>query len=220
MADWTTALASEHEKPYYKALFDFIQNEYATKTVYPPKNKIMNATATTPLENVKCVILGQDPYHEPNQAMGLSFSVNKGVNIPPSLKNIYKELNAEFGYYIPNHGDLTKWAKQGVLLLNSTLTVEAGKANFHRGHGWETYTDAIIKIVNQQERPIVYLLWGKAAQEKASLITNPRHLILKTSHPSPYSANAGFLGCGHFKQCNDFLMSCGIAPINWQITDI
>lgn len=217
MPNWDEVLATEHAQPYYKELFDFIQSEYASKTIYPPMDKIMNATALTPLDNVKCVILGQDPYHQPNQAMGLSFSVNKGIPIPRSLQNIYKELNNEYGYYIPNHGDLSSWAEQGVLLLNTTLTVQANQPNSHRGHGWEKYTDAIIRIVNEQDRPIVYLLWGKAAQEKASLITNPRHLVLKTSHPSPYSANAGFLGCGHFKKCNEFLMSCGQAPINWQI---
>lgn len=220
MPNWEDVLASEHAKAYYKDLFDFVQSEYATKTIYPPKDKIMNATALTPLDKVKCVILGQDPYPGANQAMGLAFSVNRDIAIPKSLQNIYKELNMEYGYYIPNHGDLSSWAQQGVLLLNTTLTVQAGSPNSHRNHGWETYTDAIIRAVNEQNRPIVYLLWGKAAQAKAELITNPLHLVLKAPHPSPYSANTGFFGCGHFKKCNEYLMTCGIAPVNWQITDI
>jgi uracil-DNA glycosylase len=217
---WNEALAEEHKKDYYKELFNFVCDECREKTIYPPSDKIMNATALTPLDEVKVVILGQDPYHQPNQAMGLAFSVNKGITIPRSLKNIFKELQDELGCYIPNHGDLTCWAKQGVLLLNSTLTVEHSHPLSHRGHGWEQYTDAIIKAVNEQDRPIVYLLWGKAAQEKATLITNPRHLVLKTSHPSPYAVNYGFFGCGHFAKCNEYLQSCGVTPINWQLENI
>ena len=214
---WTEALAEEHKKPYYKDLYNFIQQEYNTNTVYPPKDKIMMATALTPLENVKCVILGQDPYHGPNQAMGLAFSVNRGVATPPSLRNIYIELNREFGYPIPNHGDLSNWGRQGVLLLNAVLTVRAGSPTSHAGHGWETYTDKIISIVNEQDRPIVFLLWGNYAKAKKSLLNNPKHLILETTHPSPYSASSGFLGCNHFKTANEFLLKNGVKAIDWQI---
>lgn len=220
MNTWYDYLKTEYEKDYYKNLYDFVQQEYAAHTVYPPANQVMNALACTPLDSVKCVILGQDPYPGANQAMGLAFSVNKGIPIPRSLQNIYQELKTEYNYYIPNHGDLSEWTKQGVLLLNTTLTVQAGSPNSHKNHGWETYTNAIIRAVNEQNRPIVYLLWGKAAQAKAELITNPLHLVLKAPHPSPYSAATGFFGCGHFKKCNEFLMTCGIAPVNWQIHDI
>lgn len=220
MSNWTSELAVEHSKPYYKELFDFVENEYNTKTIYPPKDKIMNATALTPLDNVKCVILGQDPYHEPNQAMGLAFSVNKNVAIPRSLQNIYKELHDELGCYIPNNGDLTYWAEQGVLLLNSVLTVQAGKAASHSNHGWEQYTDSILSIVNKQNRPIVYMLWGNFAKSKKPLLTNPNHLILESTHPSPFSAGYGFFGCGHFKKCNDFLLKNNLSPIDWQISNI
>ena len=171
----------------------------------------------TPFDKVKCVIIGQDPYHEPNQAMGLSFSVPDTTPIPPSLQNIYTELNNEFGYPIPNTGNLTKWAKQGVLLLNAVLTVRAHQAASHRNQGWEQYTDAIIKTLNTKETPVVYLLWGAYARNKKTLITNPQHLILEAPHPSPLSAYRGFLGCGHFKKCNEYLVSKGITPIDWQI---
>ena len=177
----------------------------------------MNATKLTPLDQVKCVILGQDPYHEPNQAMGLAFSVNRGVATPKSLINMYKELNAEFGYPIPTHGDLSSWAKQGVLLLNTVLTVRKGEAASHAGHGWETFTDKIISIINEEDRPIVFLLWGKFAKSKEVLLNNPKHLILKTTHPSPFSASYGFLGCNHFKKCNEFLEKNNVSPIDWQI---
>lgn len=217
MSNWNQELAEEYSKPYYKDLYDFVMNEYKTKTIYPPANKIMNATALTPLDNVKCVILGQDPYHQPNQAMGLAFSVNKNVAIPRSLQNIYIELRNEFGYTIPRHGDLSSWAKQGVLLLNSILTVENSKPASHSGHGWEIFTNKIISIVNQQDRPIVFMLWGNFAKSKKVLLNNPKHLILETSHPSPYSANYGFLGCGHFKKCNEFLVANNVAPIDWEI---
>lgn len=219
MSNWASELAVEHSKPYYKELFDFVENEYNTKTIYPPKDKIMNATALTPLDNVKCVILGQDPYHEPNQAMRLAFSVNKNVAIPRSLQNIYKELHDELGCYIPNNGDLTYWAEQGVLLLNSVLTVQAGKAASHSNHGWEQYTDSILSIVNKQNRPIVYMLWGNFAKSKKPLLTNPNHLILESTHPSPFSAGYGFFGCGHFKKCNDFLVKNNLSPIDWQISN-
>lgn len=214
---WNEALAQEHAKPYYKELYNFVQEEYKTNTVYPPQNKILNALSTTPLENVKCVILGQDPYHGPNQAMGLSFSVNKDVAIPKSLQNIYKELHDELGCYIPDNGDLTPWARQGVLLLNAVLTVRAGQPTSHSKKGWEQYTDAMLKIVNEQDRPIVYMLWGNFAKSKAEFLNNPKHLILKTTHPSPFSAAYGFFGCGHFAKCNEFLKKNGMTPIDWQI---
>lgn len=214
---WNEALAQEHAKPYYKELYNFVQEEYKTNTVYPPQNKILNALSTTPLENVKCVILGQDPYHGPNQAMGLSFSVNKDVAIPKSLQNIYKELHDELGCYIPDNGDLTPWARQGVLLLNTVLTVRAGQPTSHSKKGWEQYTDAMLKILNEQDRPIVYMLWGNFAKSKAEFLNNPKHLILKTTHPSPFSAAYGFFGCGHFAKCNEFLKKNGMTPIDWQI---
>lgn len=216
--DWKNILHDEYTKDYYKQLYDFVIQEYNNHTIYPPFNLIENALVKTPYDNVKCVIIGQDPYHNPGQAMGLAFSVPKTEDIPPSLKNIYKELQNEFGYPIPNHGDLTQWTKQGVLLLNAILTVRHGQAASHHNKGWETYTDAIIKSLNQKETPVVFLLWGKYAQSKKDLITNPNHCILTTSHPSPLAAHYGFLGCGHFKQCNDFLIKHNITPINWQIT--
>lgn len=218
--DWNTALAYEVNKPYFKELHDFLETEYNTQTIYPTLDNVMKALDLTPLDEVKCVILGQDPYHEPGQAMGLSFSVPKNTAIPRSLQNIYKELQSEYNYDIPNNGDLTPWAKQGVLLLNSVLTVRAHAAGSHANHGWENYTDAILKALNEQNRPIVYLLWGNYARSKAPLITNKQQLVLETTHPSPFSADRGFMGCGHFKKCNEFLMTCGIAPINWQIQDI
>lgn len=217
MTTWDEKLKEEYAKSYYHELYHFIQKEYENNTVYPPFDKIMNATKLTPLDQVKCVILGQDPYHEPNQAMGLAFSVNRGVATPKSLINIYKELNTEFGYPIPTHGDLSSWAKQGVLLLNTVLTVRKGEAASHAGHGWETFTDKIISIINEEDRPIVFLLWGKFAKSKEVLLNNPKHLILKTTHPSPFSASYGFLGCNHFKKCNEFLEKNNVSPIDWQI---
>lgn len=218
MSNWEQELAFEHCKPYYKDLFAFVMHQYDTTTVYPPKDKILNALKLTPLDNVKCVILGQDPYHEPNQAMGLAFSVNKGVAIPPSLQNIYKELNQELGCYIPDNGDLTHWAEQGVLLLNSVLTVQAHQAASHSRHGWETYTDAILSTIAKQNRPIVYMLWGNFARSKKPLLNNPNHLILESAHPSPLSATR-FFGCGHFKKCNEFLVQNHLTPIDWQISN-
>lgn len=217
---WEQFVESEKQKDYYNNLYDFIKKEYDTATCYPPFEKILNALNLTPYENVKCVILGQDPYHGPNQAMGLSFSVEPGVDTPRSLQNIYKELNAELGCYIPNNGDLTKWAKQGVLLLNSVLTVRAHEAASHSGHGWETYTDAILKELNKKKDPVVFLLWGNYAKSKKQFITNPNHLVLETTHPSPFSANNGFFGCNHFKQCNEFLNKHNISSIDWQIDNI
>lgn len=218
--EWNDLLVQETQKDYYKNLQQFLKEEYENNTVYPPSELVMNALDITPLESVKVVILGQDPYHEPGQAMGLSFSVPKTTAIPRSLQNIYKELQNEFGYPIPNHGDLTYWAEQGVLLLNSVLTVRSGFAGSHAGHGWEMYTDAIIKIIETRNQPVVYLLWGKYAKSKEYLITNPNHKVLKTTHPSPFSANYGFLGCGHFKICNEYLTNCRLTPIDWQIKNI
>lgn len=220
MSDWEKELEDEYKKPYYKQLYNFVINEYKDHTVYPPKKQIRNALHKTPLDNVKCVILGQDPYHGKGQAMGLSFSVNKNVPIPPSLMNIYNEINREFAYdNIPKHGDLTYWTEQGVLLLNAILTVRAGQPASHRNKGWENYTDAILQILNRQQRPIVYMLWGNYAKAKAQYLNNPQHLILQTSHPSPYSVNYGFNGCGHFKTCNEFLENHGITPIDWHVPD-
>lgn len=215
--DWSPIVDIECKKEYYKDLYLFIRDEYSKRKIYPKPADLFNALHLTPLSKVKVVILGQDPYHEPGQAEGLSFSVPKGIKIPPSLQNIYKELSDELGCYIPNHGSLRKWAEQGVLLLNTVLTVRAGVAFSHKGKGWENFTDAIIRAVNNENRPIVYLLWGKAAQDKAVMLNNPRHLILKSPHPSPLSAHRGFFGNGHFKKVNEFLVANGEELIDWQI---
>ena len=219
--DWLDALKGEFKKPYYKKLFETVNEEYRTRQIFPPADDIFNAFHLTPLHNVKAVILGQDPYHNENQAHGLSFSVPESQrDIPPSLQNIYKELQSDCGCYIPDNGYLKKWADQGVLLLNTVLTVRAHQANSHQGHGWEKFTDAIIEAVNEQDRPIVYMLWGSPAQRKASMLNNPKHLILKAPHPSPLSAYRGFFGCRHFSQCNEFLKANGVDPIDWQIENI
>lgn len=218
--DWLDAISDEFKKPYYKELYNFVKEEYSKTVVYPPADDIFNAFHFTPLSEVKVLILGQDPYHNVNQAHGLSFSVKPGEDIPPSLQNIYQELHDDLNCYIPNNGYLEKWAKEGVLLLNTVLTVRAHQANSHQGKGWEHFTDAVINAVNQQDRPIVYMLWGKPAQAKASMLTNPKHLILKAPHPSPLSAYRGFFGCKHFSQANEFLEKNGIAPIDWQIENI
>ncbi|MCR4904328.1 MAG: uracil-DNA glycosylase [Butyrivibrio sp.] len=218
--DWLPALQDEFQKDYYKKLFEFVKEEYSTHVVYPPADDIFNALHLTPLKDVKVLILGQDPYHEPGQAHGLSFSVQPGIAAPPSLVNIYKELNDDLGCFLPNNGYLKKWADQGVLLLNTLLTVRAHQAFSHQNHGWEQFTDAIIKAVNEQDRPIVFMLWGKPAQSKISMLNNPKHLILKAPHPSPLSAYRGFFGCKHFSQCNDFLKANGITPIDWQIENL
>ncbi len=194
--------------------------EYSTTAVYPPSDDIFNALHLTALKDVKVLVLGQDPYHGANQAHGLSFSVLPGQKIPPSLRNIYQELHDDLGCYIPNNGYLEKWAKQGVLMLNTVLTVRAHKPNSHQGKGWEHFTDAIIEAVNKEERPIVYLLWGRPAQSKIPMLDNPKHLILKAPHPSPYSADRGFFGCRHFSQANEFLRANGQEPIDWQIENI
>lgn len=218
--DWLPPLVGEFQKPYYKALYEFVKTEYNTRQVYPPADDIFNAFHLTPLNQVKVVILGQDPYHEPGQAHGLCFSVKPGVDAPPSLVNIYKELSEDCGCYIPNNGYLEKWAKQGVLMLNTVLTVQAHKANSHRGHGWEMFTDAAIRVLNEQDRPIVFILWGKPAQSKKSMLNNPRHLILEAPHPSPLSAYRGFFGSRPFSRTNIFLQEHGIEPIDWQIENI
>ncbi len=219
--DWLQAVGGEFRKPYYKELYDFVKEEYSTRVIYPPADDIFNALHLTPLKEVKVVILGQDPYHNEHQAHGLSFSVLPDQReIPPSLQNIYKELHDDLGCYIPDNGYLEKWARQGVLMLNTVLTVRAHQANSHQGHGWERFTDAILEAVNQEDRPIVYLLWGRPAQSKIPMLTNPKHLILKAPHPSPLSAYRGFFGCRHFSQTNAFLESHGAAPIDWQIENI
>ena len=219
--DWLPFLEQEFRKDYYRELYRFVKDEYSRYVIYPPSDDIFNALHFTPLSKVKVVILGQDPYHEENQAHGLSFSVPVSQKkIPPSLQNIYKELHDELGCYIPNNGYLKKWADQGVLMLNTVLTVRAHEAFSHKEHGWEQFTDAIIQAVNAQDRPIVYLLWGSPSQRKASMLNNPRHLILKAAHPSPLSVYRGFCGCGHFKTCNEFLQNNGQTPIDWQIENI
>lgn len=215
--DWLEPLRPEFKKPYYAKLYKTVQQEYNTRLIFPPANDIFNAFEFTPLSEVKAVILGQDPYHGDGQAHGLCFSVKPDVEIPPSLVNIYQELHDDLGCYIPNHGYLEKWAKQGVMLLNTVLTVRAHQANSHRGIGWEEFTDAAIRILDEQDRPIVFLLWGRPAQMKKSMLHNPKHLILEAPHPSPLSAYRGFFGCKHFSQANEFLKEHGIAPIDWQI---
>ena len=219
--DWLDAIKPEFAKPYYRDLYEFVKSEYSRVVVYPPADDIFNAFHFTPLSKVKVLILGQDPYHEEHQAHGLSFSVPPDQNdIPPSLQNIYKELNEDIRCKIPNNGYLKEWADQGVLMLNTVLTVRAHQANSHQGKGWEKFTDAVIQAVNNQDRPIVYMLWGKQAQSKIPMLTNPKHLILKAPHPSPLSAYRGFFGCKHFSQANKFLQDNGVEPINWQISDV
>ena len=219
--DWLPCIQDEFKKPYYKELYRFIRQEYNTRVVYPPADDIFNAFHLTPLSEVKALILGQDPYHGPRQAHGLCFSVLPDQSeIPPSLQNIYQELKEDLGCFIPNNGYLEKWARQGVLMLNTVLTVRAHQPGSHQGRGWEQFTDAIIQAVNAQERPVVYLLWGRPAQSKIPMLTNPGHLILKAPHPSPLSAFRGFFGCKHFSQTNAFLESHGISPIDWQIENI
>ena len=216
--DWLPAVREEFKKPYYRDLYQFVRKEYANYTVFPPADQIFNALHLTPLHKVKVVILGQDPYHNVHQAHGLCFSVPEDQKeIPPSLINIYRELHDDVGCRLPQTGCLTKWAQQGVLLLNTVLTVRAHQANAHRNHGWEQFTDAIIQAVETQDRPIVYMLWGTPAQTKAVMVTNPLHLVLRAPHPSPLSAYRGFFGCRHFSQCNAFLEAHGETPIDWQL---
>ncbi|MBQ4868123.1 uracil-DNA glycosylase [Priestia megaterium] len=218
--DWAPLLEEEFQKDYYIQLREFLVDEYNHHTVYPDKYDIFNTLHYTDYKNVKVVILGQDPYHGPNQAHGLSFSVQPGVKTPPSLVNIYKELKNEMDYHIPNNGYLVKWAEQGVLLLNTVLTVRRGEANSHKGKGWEQLTDRIIELVAQKEEPVVFLLWGKHAQAKKELIHHSHHLILESPHPSPFSANRGFFGNNHFQRANEFLLQYERQSIDWQIDDV
>lgn len=216
--EWDVLLADELEKPYYQQLRKFLASEYRSTTVYPNQYDIFNALKYTTYSSVRVVILGQDPYHGPNQAHGLSFSVKKGVTPPPSLVNMYKEIRTDLGIdNIGSHGELTDWAKQGVLLLNTVLTVRDGEPCSHRGMGWEQFTDRIIRLLNVREDPIVFLLWGAQAAKKQELITNPCHLILKAAHPSPLSASRGFFGCRHFSQTNAFLKQHGFDEIDWSV---
>lgn len=217
---WDEKLKGEFDKPYYIELRQFLVSEYKTRNIFPDMNNIFNALKLTSYEEVKVVILGQDPYHGAGQAHGLSFSVQPGVRIPPSLLNMYKELQNDLGCYIPNNGYLIPWAKQGVLLLNTVLTVREGEANSHKNKGWENFTDKIISLLNEREKPIVFLLWGNNAKEKIKLINNPNHYILTTVHPSPLSATRGFMGCKHFSKTNDILKSLEQNEIDWQIHNI
>ncbi len=218
--DWLASLSAEFKKPYYAKLFRTVKEEYETRQVFPEANDIFNAFHYTALSDVKVVILGQDPYHNVGQAHGLCFSVKPDVDIPPSLVNIYQELREDLGCYIPNNGYLVKWAKQGVLLLNTVLTVRAHEANSHRGIGWEQFTDAAIKTLNEMDRPIVFILWGRPAQTKKAMLNNPKHLILEAPHPSPLSAYRGFFGSKPFSKTNQFLESHGMSPIDWQIENV
>lgn len=218
--DWLEPLKSEFSKPYYKKLHQKIMEEYGSRKIFPAADDIFNAFHLTPLCDVKVVILGQDPYHNDGQAHGLCFSVKPDVEIPPSLVNIYQELHEDCGCTIPNNGYLTKWAKQGVLMLNTVLTVRAHQANSHHGIGWEEFTDAAIRILNEQDRPIVFILWGRPAQMKKAMLNNPKHFILEAPHPSPLSAYRGFFGSRPFSRTNKFLEQNGLTPIDWQIENV
>lgn len=218
--DWLNVLGDEFKKPYYKELYQFIKTEYNTKQVFPPAEDIFNAFHLTPLNLVRVVIIGQDPYHNVGQAHGLCFSVKPDVVIPPSLMNIYHELHDDLGCYIPNNGCLVKWAQQGVLLLNTVLTVRAHAANSHQGKGWEEFTNAAIRALNEQNRPIVFILWGRPAQMKKAMLNNSNHLILEAPHPSPLSASRGFFGSRPFSKTNEFLRANGAETIDWQIENI
>ena len=218
--DWGELLADEFSKDYMKDLESFLEEEYASYTIYPERQNIYSALHLTSYKDCRVVIFGQDPYHGEKQAHGLAFSVLPEVDIPPSLMNIYKELKNELGLYIPNNGYLTKWAKQGVLLLNNALTVRKDMANSHRGNGWERFTDKIAELLNDRPEPIIFVLWGANAREKKNIITNPRHFILEAPHPSPLSASRGFFGCGHFKEINSILTAMNKPPIDWQIENI
>lgn len=215
--DWDLILQDEFKKDYYLKLREFLKYEYSHYKVHPDMYDIFNALKWTSFKDTRVVILGQDPYHGENQAHGLAFSVKKEVDIPPSLLNIYKELQSELGLFIPNNGYLEKWAKQGVLLLNASLTVRDGLANSHRNKGWEILTGKIVEALNERSEPIIFMLWGNNAKEKTELIKNPQHIILTAAHPSPLSASRGFFGCGHFKKANEILKNQGLAPIDWQI---
>ena len=217
--DWDELLKGEFDKEYYQNLRKFLASEYRSRTIYPSMYDIFNALKYTPYHEVRAVILGQDPYHGPGQAHGLSFSVQKGVPVPPSLNNIYQELEEDVGFRRPGHGCLTQWAQGGVLLLNTVLTVRAHAANSHRGMGWENFTDRVIDLLNERQEPMVFLLWGANARSKQKRITNPHHLVLTAPHPSPLSAYQGFFGCRHFSQCNTFLQQHGQEPIQWQLEE-
>lgn len=218
--DWAQYLNQEFEQPYYLRIREVLVNEYNSGPIYPDRYDIFNALNYTSYEETKVVILGQDPYHGPGQAHGLSFSVKPGVPAPPSLQNIFKELQADLGCTIPNHGHLVSWAKQGVLLLNTVLTVRESQPNSHKGVGWETFTDKVITTLNDREQPVVFILWGKHAQDKQQLITKNHHYIIRSPHPSPLSSHRGFFGSRPFSKANQFLEKTGIAPINWQIPDL
>ncbi|MCU5069268.1 uracil-DNA glycosylase [Bacillus pacificus] len=218
--DWGPLLAPEFEKEYYRKLADFLKEEYSTHVVYPKKEYIFNALEYTSYENTKVVILGQDPYHGPNQAHGLSFSVQPGIKTPPSLLNMYKELRDEYGYDIPNNGYLVKWAEQGVLLLNTVLTVRQGEANSHKGKGWEHFTDRVIELLNEREKPVIFILWGRHAQAKKKLITNTKHHIIESVHPSPLSARRGFFGSKPYSKVNTILANMGEREIDWEIPNL
>ncbi len=215
--DWDNILADEWEKPYYKELREFLKNEYKTQKIYPNMYDIFNALKYTSFADTKVVIIGQDPYHGENQAHGLCFSVKRGIVPPPSLKNMYKEMQSDLGIPIANHGELTSWAKQGVLMLNAVLTVREGNPNSHKGKGWENFTDRVIGELNKKQTPVIFLLWGANAEKKAQIITNPIHKKLITVHPSPLSASRGFFGCKHFSKTNELLKNFGLEPINWQV---
>ena len=215
--DWDEILKDEFEKPYYKELRAFLKMEYSTRRIYPEMNDIFNSLKCSSFKDTRVVIIGQDPYHGAGQAHGMCFSVKKGVEPPPSLKNIFKELESDVGFKIPDHGELTAWAKQGVLLLNTVLTVREGAPNSHKGKGWESFTDRVISELNKKDTPVVFLLWGANAKAKAKIIDNPRHVKLETVHPSPLSAYGGFFGCRHFSKTNEILIASGQEPIDWQI---
>ena len=218
--DWDEILKDEFEKEYYQKLRKFLITEYKSETIYPKMENIFSALKLTSYKDCKVLILGQDPYHGPNQAHGLAFSVNIGIKTPPSLQNMYKELRDEFGLYLPNNGYLVPWAEQGILLLNTALTVRAGAANSHSKVGWEIFTDSIIKYLNDREDPVIFVLWGGNARKKKAFINTDRHYILEAAHPSPLSAHNGFFGCGHFKKINEILSSLGKKEINWQIENV
>ncbi|HDR7792709.1 TPA: uracil-DNA glycosylase [Bacillus luti] len=218
--DWGPLLAPEFEKEYYQSLADFLKEEYEAHVIYPKKEDIFNALQYTSYENTKVVILGQDPYHGPDQAHGLSFSVQPGIKTPPSLLNMYKELRDEYGYEIPNNGYLVKWAEQGVLLLNTVLTVRQGEANSHKGKGWEHFTDRVIELLNEREKPVIFILWGRHAQAKEKLITNTNHHIIESVHPSPLSARRGFFGSKPYSKVNTILANMGEREIDWEIPNL
>lgn len=215
--DWDEILKDETNKDYFKKLLKFIEEEYKRKIIYPKQSEIFKAFRNTSYKDTKVVILGQDPYHGDNQAEGLSFSVKDGINKPPSLQNIFKELKDDLGYEIPNNGSLVKWSEEGVLLLNTVLTVEANKAASHKDIGWETFTDKVIEKINKKNTPVVFILWGNFAKSKKRLITNPIHFIIESSHPSPFSAYNGFFGSRPFSKTNNFLIKCGLNPVDWKI---